>query len=374
MKRMFFVFFLTAIFFASLPSFGRVRIKPKTDTIVVAEQKQYSAEETAAANLVRKANKINKLANENLIKPGQKLVYPYPSDNDRLNVTVIQDDYQLKIAKKINAGGYNPGYHFVLDSTLQIPEKQKASEDSVVFTLEPETKNYTTLLWFLVICLIVFIAFLIFKFLKAIKEKENIAGQLENMSDSNWLLGQELEETRNKLPIEAPEVVDSEWLKQNNPVGNDITNSSSDLVQETIARVYGKKPDFIAQAMVTTGENAISMNFSHNRTAKTGLNNVVVYLGWNWDLEKNAWIEVGMIASACSNGFEVNPERVEKMASLFVFVELAKKNQHPVVYSGGTVPEGTIYPELVKELVIKYHEANITDLRKAGMLVEIPKN
>jgi hypothetical protein len=204
------------------------------------------------------------------------------------------------------------------------------------------------------------------------RKQENIA---YDKNDEYWknvlrARNQELEKSKNKEEIKAPPTVTNEWLQNNNPVGRPIREDGSDFA----SHIHGKKPDLIVQAKVSTEGNAISMMFSHGRTATTGLKDVIVYLGWNWDSEKRKWIEVGMIAGPCSNGFESNPSQIKKMDKLFTKVELVSKDRHPVVYLNTNVPEGIQYPKLVKHLVFQFHSPAIQDLKKTGVKVEIPEN
>ncbi|NTV79196.1 MAG: hypothetical protein HGA25_08710, partial [Clostridiales bacterium] len=157
--------------------------------------------------------------------------------------------------------------------------------------------------------------------MKELEEKEDAARENEEAISR---LKFEMKKMENQLPVKAPAIADEKWLSDNNPVGNSIPVDSKDvpaLASNAITITYGKKPDLIVQARVSTAKNAVNMKFSHDREATTGLTDVVVYLGWNWDLEKKRWTEVGMLAGPCSNGFEATPGKVRK-SSIFVKTSL----------------------------------------------------
>ena len=225
---------------------------------------------------------------------------------------------------------------------------------------------------FMIMALIFFILFIISS-LKRERLKDNEKEKDILFSREKASLKKELEETKNKLPIEAPVLADAEWLGSHSPVGAPIPQDDPVAASDAIAKVYGKKPDLIAQAKVSTVENATKMKFSHERTATTGLDNVNVYLGWDWSTKKRRWVQVGMWAGACTNGFESNPDKVKKN-QVFSKIVPIDKNHHPIISTGKNVPAGVQYPMIVKSLVFKYHKDNIVDLKKIGVLVEIPQN
>ena len=330
MKKVIFIWILL-IGFGNLTS-GAVKIKPKNENAYLI-QKQYSKEETDAANLWNRSRPLNNLKDENKIYPGNLLIFEWPFHGDRHMSIIYPGDYPLKMAKQ-----------------LVSPEKDTARSHWIsnnpfqkVVPIMPVIKTFNTekfLLWILIFFLVsAFFATILYVSLseekiKKLKESLNEISKKDREKLDELL--EELQKTKNKLPIIAPEIADEEWLRNNNPVESQPTFSDYEygiLSQATIERVFGKKPDLIVSAKVSTDPKAVSMEFSHERKANTGLNNVAVWLGWNWNTEKNAWVEVGKIASMCSNGFELNPDRVEKMDPLFTSVELVKKDS--ILYFSG---------------------------------------
>lgn len=346
---------LMAICFASL-SFAGVKIKPKV------------SHRTEIYNMVEKVSVLNDLKNPDLIYPGQTILFPLPWQNGNLGIDALPGDCLSMMCSKFISG---PVIHYIPENGSSVLKIAPVSAPAP-FIIKVDYLD-STLLGLLIFCLIILLIWFIFKRIESIKRREEDKKMIARIEEQNSQLARELQSTKNKLPILATPVVNSDWLKSNNPVGEDITNSSAFVAQMMVAKVYGKKPGLIAQALVSTSKNAISMLFSHQRIAKTGLDGVPVYLAWNWDTEKSKWAEVGMIATVCSNGFQVSPEKVVPMDKLFTKFELVSLDKHPVILCDGGAPEGTIYPELVSRLVVKYHENDIKDLRKAGATVEIPK-
>ena len=331
--------------------------------LVVAQK--YSAEETAAANLVRKANVINGLNDSSLIFPNQMLVYPFPKDEDRWFYCVREGDQQLRIAKQLLFGDFKM---LPIDTSWTEFKPQKP----VVVLPVVEKTSYRGLAFGLLLCVLALLAALIYVEKEAAKDRKKGEEAEKLWIAQKKFLEKELVETINKLPINPPPTVDGSWLEKNNPVGSDLTNHP-DFASATIARIYGKMPDLVVRALVSTGENAISMNFSHGRKANTGLKNVAIYLGWNWDEEKSQWTEVGMIASVCTNGFQVSPEKVTSINELFTNFELVGSDQHPVVYQSKVLPKNNFrYPALIHGLIMQYHGKNIADLNRIGVVV-VPK-
>lgn len=352
---------LLAVCFASL-SFGLVRIKPEHTV----------SKNTKIANLVNYVVKYNGIENPDLIHEGEAFYFSNQKGNTfgepSLLIEVYKGDCLWTMSRNFIYG--DPRFPYVLQKSLPIVKPVPASAPVI-----PETENsgldWTGFLVGVVVGLLLLACYLAFKNeqLKDENKKTSEANELEKK-----ILERELEVTKNRLPIVAPVLSNEKWLRENFPIevprrydnlGN-LTPTAS-----TIARVFGKTPDLIAYALVSTKESAVNMEFSNERHANTGLSGVAVWLGWNWNIEESKWVEVGMIASICSNGFVMNPEKVKKMDSLFTSVELVNKSQHPVL-SEEKVPGGTLYPELVAGLVIKYRESAIEDLRKAGATVTLP--
>jgi len=223
-----------------------------------------------------------------------------------------------------------------------------------------------------------FALFLLYIHLMNQKERAHKKNLSEYSTDRSRLIGERNElrkklfKTENKLPVQLPKnkIVDSSWLLSNYHVGDPISDAYPAI--RNLERIYGKKPDLIVQARVTTKAEATIMNFSYSRTANTGLDKVVVYLGWDWDKEKKEWKEVGMVAGPCSNVFTMNPERVKKMSTLFKKIELVDKTVNPIIFLN--ILNVPYYPKLICDLVIKYHEGNLNEARLAGATIMLPKN
>lgn len=239
------------------------------------------------------------------------------------------------------------------------------------------------LVWLLFLMIAILLAALIVRivmFNKAeqeAKEKNNrLSGEKNDLENLAQRLRIENEELRNKLPIEAPKMATSDWLEKNNPVGTPIplpsTEDNGQSTIDAIRKVTGKNPDLIVFAKVSTVENGTKMQFSHSREAVTGLKDVNVFLGWDWDAKKRRWIDVGRWAGSCSNGFQANPEAVKK-GEVFSKIEPVSA-QNPIISIGKNVPQGVMYPELVKSLVIKHHENNIAEIRKTGTKIDLPES
>jgi hypothetical protein len=239
--------------------------------------------------------------------------------------------------------------------------------------VEVSVKDSDYLLWVIPSLLILLIV--IYFLYRNYKKQEQLIEEKNKKEAQDYTkifnLERDLEKVKNKIPVKAPEIADEEWLKNNFSVGDQIPSDNVEVASNAISRVYGKKPDLIIQAKVSTVGNSVNMEFSHDRKAITGLEDVVVYIGWDW-VKKN-WVEVGMLAGPCSNGFEANSNNVVK-GQLFTKVELVDKTRHPVLFTGENVPKGAKYPELVKSLVLKYHGINIVDIKKAGAGVIVPKS
>lgn len=235
--------------------------------------------------------------------------------------------------------------------------------------------NNLKYLWVL-IPLILILLWVIYSLFSANKEKKQIIeinrDKLQELHSTINTLSKELETAKNQIPVKAPEIADEEWLRNNFSVGDPIADDNSNLAIKAITRKYGKKPDLIAQARVSTEVNALSMEFSHDRKATTGLKDVVVYLGWSWNQEKKIWEEVNRLVGPCSNGFEVNPDNVVK-GEMFSKVELVEKDRRPILFIADHIPATTHYPEFLQPLVIKFHGDNITEIEKAGVGVVIPQ-
>lgn len=357
---------LVAVCFFGSAVLGAVKIKPKAENQVLV-QKYYSAEETAAANLVKKANVINGLNDSSLIFPDQTLIYPFPKDDDRWFYNVRKGDQQLKIAKQLLFGNFK-----MLPIDTSWTEFKPQKEGLPVLPTTNEVKSYLNWCWALLFLLVIALFALGYVLWESTIVKKQHEEELKWQKKKEDLLAKELEKTINKLPIIAPPVVNEYWLKNNNPVGsgNNIQNLTFSGIKE-----YGKMPDLIAQVVVSTAPNAVKMAFSHDRTAISGLNSVKVYLGWNWDNLKKEWVPVGMIASVCSNGFQVSPEKVKPIRDLFTEFELVSSDKHPVVYiASDALPNGdSKYPVLIRGLIMKYHAEHIADINRAGAVV-VPKN
>lgn len=360
MKKGFLVF-LIAICFASL-SFGLVRIKPKV------------SRETRIANLreyVIKYNGVQK--HRDMIHPGD--VYYFPTvQMDYEKDTYSDPHFSIDTHHGDSFSKMSAAYLYGV-AIPSLPMNQSVVDKVPVPASEPAVPGVESSdsgwLWFLLVVAFVFLLLAgYFAFIneKLKTEKEEIAKANERARKE---LERELEATKNKLPIIAPPLATTNWLRNNNPVGDDIT-SYPENASSAIERVYGKKPDLVAQALVSTAQNATNMGFSHDRKAITGLTDVKVYLGWNWGTKKSEWTEVGMIASICSNGFQVSPEKVVPMSQLFTKFELAD-DAFPIAFMDDKVPLEANYPELLASLVIKYHEKPISDLKRSGVKVGMPK-
>ena len=372
-KFMFVLCCLVATSFFCVSTFGAVKIKPKKENQQVAVQKQYSAEETAAANLWELSAPLNPdWLKKKLIFPGQPVFFAFPNENDRWISIPEKGDYPLKMARNLvkgnNAFENTPQWYLETPKMMPYEAKEKANVQENFSNFD---WLYIWLFFFISLAIIIFLGLRCYNLWKElINTKEQADNENRDLKNQISNLENKIKEIEKKLPIEAPAIVDEEWLKNNNPV-NVNPNSIDDLVFSG-NKVLGQKPQLIAKVLVSTGENSINMNFSYNRMAKTGLTDVPIYLGWNWDVENNEWAPIGMIASVCSNGFEVSPEKVVPIRELFTKFDLVP-DQHPIVYKSENIPLKTKYPVLIRGLVIKYHEANIEDLNKAGAIV-ISKN
>lgn len=360
---------LVAICFASL-SFAGVKFKPK----VVSR-------DTEIANLREYVIKYNGAQkHRDLIKPGESYYFPtvklgYERDtysDPYLLIDVYPNDNFTKMSAIYLFGVAVPS----LPMNKQVVDKVPApASEPAVPGVESSDSGW---LWFLLVVAFVFLLLAgYFAFIneKLKTEKEEIAKANERERKE---LERELEATKKKLPVVPPVLSNERWLRENSPV--ELTqnfDNQGNLVptSATVERVFGKMPDLLVAACVSTKGNAVDMEFSYNRRATTGLSNVPVWLGYNWvkkSKQKAKWVEAGMVATACSNGFQ-NIKNILSMSQLFTSVELVNKTKHPVLSCSEKVPEGTLYPELVSKLVVKYHENDIKDLRKAGLVVEPPK-
>lgn len=154
MKR-FFCFLVLAIVFANF-SFGLVKIKPKGETI------QYSAKEHAAANLWKISEPLNREALESthgIIYPGQWLVFAFPTKNDLYPLQTVQDDYPLKMAKKVLVS--NPMDYANANELPILPENPKA-EPSI-----PPAKEQMFPDWLVMALILLVIAILVWLFIRA---------------------------------------------------------------------------------------------------------------------------------------------------------------------------------------------------------------
>lgn len=221
--------------------------------------------------------------------------------------------------------------------------------------------GYELLLGFAVVCLLILIIVITSKL---ISSQENWLHSI----DVNLLLKKENESLRNKLPIEAPAVVDSSWLAQNNPVGNPIPHNPDVRV---IKKAFGQYPHLVVQAKVSTHPKSTEMGFSHERKAITALDGVLAYLGWNWNKETRTWDEVGYVAGPCANGFVFTPEAIER-GMTFSKIELFDKSKNPVIMTD-TKADTNKYPKIIWPLIQKYHRLNIVELKMSGMAVFAPK-
>lgn len=367
MKKFTFLLLLVAVcFFCGSAVLGAVKIKPKAENQVLV-QKHYSAEEIAAANLWARSRPLNDLQNENLIYPGGMLIFAYPQKEDRWMAPIQKGDWVLKISKRLVQGG------FVTRAINPEPVTEFKPQKVFVPVLPDTTKvkSYLNWCWGLLLCLIIALLALAYAIVKSAKAKKENKEEINFLKNSEDLLAKELEKTRNMLPVNPLPIVDEWWLRHNNPVG-----SGRNIQNVTFSGIgiQGEMPDLIVRARVSTAENAVKMDFSHNRKATTGLKDVAVWLGWNWNTEESKWVEVGMIASVCANGFQMNPEKVQKISQLFTKFELVNPDQHPVVHESDNLPKDDFkYPSLIRGLVMKYHAEHITDLNKAGAVV-VPKN
>ena len=330
------------------------------------------SKETRIANLKDYVVRYNGIKTPNLIFPGQAFYFPTVTTGDtygdpHLLLDVYDKDYLLKMSEYYLYG--NPMYQTTAQPLPMIMQPAPAPTPAPVVIKVSYWDS--TLLWLVIFCLIVLLIVLIIKLVNAIKKIEGNNKDFDSLERKQKELLRELEDTKNKLPIITLDVVDEDWLRRNNPVGDEIT-SYPESAEPTFSKIYGRKPDLIVKALVSTEKNAVSMAFSHNRTAQTGLDNVVVYLGWDWDEEEDKFIEVGMIASVCSNGFEVSPEKVVPMDVLFTKFELAG-DAFPIVTMYDNIPLEVDFPKLVASLVIKYHKKSISDLKRSGVKVEMPK-
>ena len=323
--------------------------------------------DTQIANSIRKSMKLNPgVSDPDSIYPNQTLWFLVPVD-------VVTGDSEWKILEII--GNAVSGDRMAPEYFKPDPKPQPVVEPVPI--VQPEVKNYDYLWWAIIIsCL--FLGFAIYFLLKALSQKKNVEEHYDRMlaerNEANAKLAEierELQATKNKLPIIPPfEGVDEEWLAQNNPVGTPIEDwSDGDDIADALFRVHGKTPDLIAQVLVSTEGNAVSMNFSHDRKAITDLKDVVVYLGWDWDKEKLAWIEVGRWAGVCSNGFVANPDQVVK-GELFTKIELVDPDRHPIVFMSENVPDEMEYPEIIWKLIVDFHNDTINDLRNAGVVIK----
>lgn len=368
MKQVFCFFAFLFVFFGFSVSDASVRIKPKTVAVTPADVMSYQ--------IIKAGQWTNALKNPNHIEPGWNLFYPLPDGSDTTAKVAFGDNQTFIVKRIINARNLlNPD--LAQNEPRVIPQVKPASYDSNS-VLAVETKGFDFLFWLIVAFCVILIIALLNLVQQSIKNKEKYEKELKAERKILEITENELELTKQKLPIEAPALADENWLKTNNPVESHQTDTNSLLLPSasTMTRVFGKKPDLIGQALVSTKDNATIMDFSFGRKANTGLKDVAVWLGWNWATKKGSkkkgWVPVGMIASVCSNGFEVNPEKVKSLDQLFTKVELANKGRNPVAYLNPDVPANVKFPELLAGLVVKYHEGNIADLRKAGAVINLP--
>lgn len=152
----FFVLFLLAIAFANF-SFGLVRIKPKTAI-------QYSKEEHAAANLWKISEPLNREALESthgIVYPGQWLVFAFPTRNDLYPLQTAQDDYPLKMAKKVLASNpmdYANELPILPDNAQAADHGEEKPKTAMDMMLEISDFILNNLLWILIIlCVLVII-------------------------------------------------------------------------------------------------------------------------------------------------------------------------------------------------------------------------
>lgn len=358
-----------AIYFVSF--FAGVKIKPK------------ESRDTRIANLREYVIKYNGAQkHRDLIKPGEAYYFPtvkpgYERDtysDPHLLMDVYHRDSFTKMSAVWLYGASLPSLPdngtVISDPKSTPPSFSSVGSDGIAKSFRFDW--FWPFIIFFVLFLVTF-CLMTWRIFQKEEEKRKIAEAIEKERKD---MEREIEEMKKKLPVVPPVLSNERWLRENSPV--ELTHNFDDQgnwvpTASTVERVFGKKPDLIAYALVSTKESAVNMEFSNERHANTGLSKVAVWLGYNWDELKSEWTEVGMIASICANGFEMNPEKVKKIGLLFTSVELVDKTKNPVLSCDKKVPEGTLYPELVAGLVVKYLTPAIADLRKAGATVEIPQ-
>lgn len=320
----------------------------------------------------------------------QNWYYPEPGDgtwrlSERYYGTPDSSEYLAKINNLALKKGPNPNWRYydvrlgvpVLIPSVDIPEFEPQANpiqpSAPVASPKPFTwwDNRTGAELFLglaVLCLFILLVVIITKYIGVQKEEEQSRKKWLHSASEYLLLKVENEKLQNKLPIEAPEFVNSEWLRDNNPVGNPIPNNPG---PKAIERAFGKYPHLVVQAKVSTHPQSTKMEFSHDRKATTAIDRVIAYLGWDWNEKTKTWEEVGYIAGPCANGFVFTPEAIEK-GMTFSRIELASPSENPVILRD-TKAETRRYPEMIWPLIQEYHKLGISELKLAGMTVFAPK-
>ena len=153
MKK-FFVLLVLAISFASFSSFGLVRIKPKS----------VHPENTRIANTVNQISGMNNLANPDLIYPRQLLLLPVPGQSHPVYYDVVYGDNLWFISNRINRGDFAPIQQVQMDPDVEKP----SIPGGMSFWYKYGDFIVSNFLWLL---LLIFILAVIYKIVKAEKNK-----------------------------------------------------------------------------------------------------------------------------------------------------------------------------------------------------------
>lgn len=323
---------------------------------------QYS--DSTIATVVVQSQKFNPgVSNPDSIKTEQLLYFLVP-------VLSKFGDTEWGIISKIGSALTRNDEPVVLSSL-----ENESGITTPTISFPPEVKDYDHFLWIMGLFFIVLLgiaAFLIYRLREKnkylLEHDESMQNELNELDGKLTKTERELEESKGKEQIFPPVTgVDEKWLEENNPEGKSISDDEPEEIVENFSRVYGKKPDFIVRAKVTTRGKGTNLGYSFGRTAVTTLNNVTAFIAW--DKVGETLQELGFIIGSCANRFQTNPEEVRKISDMFEFN--LDGTEHPIVFKNSNISEDDVYPELVKKLVVKHHDANITDLRKAGVQVVI---
>jgi len=325
---------------------------------------------TQIANMVKKVSVLSGLKDPDKIRPGRILIFPFPTSEDRWMENTRKGDCVWTVTDRVLFGHK---YMLAPDDALPILPSVRPVVPIIVTPIDIPFDWDGLLFWILLAALFIILLGWIYTNSQSDKRKRLSDELRKKMEAREKQLLEELKEIKKKVPVDAPALVNADWLKNNSPIdaGHDADYMGNAIpTSETVERVFGKMPDLLVSAIISTKENAVDMEFSYNRRAMTGLSNVPVWLGFNWvpkkGRKKAGWVKAGMVATACSNGFQ-DPKNILSMDQLFTSVELVDKTRYPILSCDKkVVPEKTPYPELVAGLVKEYYKLIIADLSKAG--------